>query len=40
MSTRESILHRAREARDEAEMDGNHERMYHYENIIDTITPL
>ncbi len=40
VTARESILHRAREARDEAEMEGDTERMYHYENIIHTITPL
>ena len=40
VTARESILHRAREARDEAEMNGDHERMYHYENIIGAITPL
>ncbi len=40
VTARESILHRAGEARDEAEMYGDHERMYHYENIIDAITPL
>ena len=40
ISSRQVILQRAREARDTAEMEGDTERMYHYENIIETITPL
>ena len=40
ISNREAILQRAREARDTAESEGDTERMYHYENIIETIIPL
>ena len=40
ISSRQVILQPAREARDTAEMEGDAERMYHYENIIETITPL
>ena len=40
ISNQEAILQRAREARDTAESEGDTERMSHYENIIETITPL
>ena len=36
----ESILRRAREAYQEAEINSDYERMCHFENIIDTVTAL
>ena len=40
VTARESILRRARAGYEDAYVHGDHERMYHFENIINTITPL
>ena len=40
VTARDSILRRARDANEDACMGSDQERMYHFENIIDTLTPL
>ena len=39
MIARESVLRRARAGYEHAYVHNDHERMYHFENIINTITP-
>ena len=40
ITNREALLKRARDSLEDAYIHGDHERMYHYENVINTLTTL
>jgi len=40
ITNREALLKRARDSLEDAYIHGDHERMYHYENVINTLTML
>ena len=40
ITNREALLKRARDALEDAYIHADHERMYHYENVINTLTML